>query len=143
MHSRVNNQNANVSNNEKQKKHKVNVIKSNKVESKGSLASSRTRKPRTYLRWLPTGRTFDLYGYISSSSNTERFQISGGKTRVPSEIIQEWLMYNSVHNSVFKEKGSSWKVYSVISLTKYSNGENQVVSMSSAVTTADAFDKRQ
>ncbi|GJR10791.1 hypothetical protein Tco_0793443 [Tanacetum coccineum] len=71
MHSRVNNKNANVSNNEKQKKHKANVMKSNKVESKGSLASSRTRKPRTYLRWLPTGRTFDLYGYISSSSNTE------------------------------------------------------------------------
>ncbi|GJY35553.1 hypothetical protein Tco_0420931 [Tanacetum coccineum] len=114
------------------------VVQTVKVESKGSLASSRTRKPRTYLRWLPTGRTFDLYGYISSSRNTE-----GGKTRVPSEIIQEWLMYNSVHNSVFKEKGSSWKVYSVISLMKYSNGENQVVLMSSAVTTADAFDKCQ
>ncbi|GKE02288.1 hypothetical protein Tco_1390271 [Tanacetum coccineum] len=35
------------------------------------------------------------------------------------------------------------EVYSVISSMKYSNGENQVVSMSFAVTTADAFDKRQ
>ncbi|GJV12435.1 hypothetical protein Tco_1353976 [Tanacetum coccineum] len=56
---------------QKQKKHKANVMKSNKVKSKGSLASSRTRKPRTYLRWLPTGRTFKICGYISSSSNTE------------------------------------------------------------------------
>ncbi|GJV85978.1 hypothetical protein Tco_1525876 [Tanacetum coccineum] len=37
----------------------------------------------------------------------------------------------------------SWKVYSVICSTNYSNGENQVVSKSSAVTTADASDKRQ
>ncbi|GKB00685.1 hypothetical protein Tco_0828678, partial [Tanacetum coccineum] len=37
----------------------------------------------------------------------------------------------------------SWKVYSVICLMNYSNGENQVVSKTSAVTTADASDKRQ
>ncbi|GJR17700.1 hypothetical protein Tco_0966227 [Tanacetum coccineum] len=40
-------------------------------------------------------------------------------------------------------KTSSWKVYSIICSTKNSNGENQVVSKSSAVTTADASDKRQ
>nr|GEU87040.1 hypothetical protein [Tanacetum cinerariifolium] len=37
----------------------------------------------------------------------------------------------------------AWKVYSVISSTNYSNGENQVVSKSSAITTADASDKPQ
>nr|GEV24169.1 hypothetical protein [Tanacetum cinerariifolium] len=37
----------------------------------------------------------------------------------------------------------NWKVYSVICSTNYSNGENQVVSKSFAVTTADASDKRQ
>ncbi|GJU40916.1 hypothetical protein Tco_1193873 [Tanacetum coccineum] len=36
-----------------------------------------------------------------------------------------------------------WKVYSVICSTNYSNGENQVVSKSFAVTTADASDKCQ
>ncbi|GJZ30476.1 glycine-rich RNA-binding protein 4, mitochondrial [Tanacetum coccineum] len=36
----------------------------------------------------------------------------------------------------------SWKVYSVICSTNYSNGENQVVSKSFVVTTADASDKR-
>nr|GEV03604.1 hypothetical protein [Tanacetum cinerariifolium] len=42
-----------------------------------------------------------------------------------------------------KHKAQSWKVYSVICSTNYSNGENQVVSKSSAVTTADVSDKRQ
>ncbi|GJR73957.1 hypothetical protein Tco_0086322 [Tanacetum coccineum] len=46
-------------------------------------------------------------------------------------------------NSFFRLKENSWKVYSVICSTNYSNGENQVVSKSSAVTTADASDKRQ
>nr|GEU29717.1 hypothetical protein [Tanacetum cinerariifolium] len=37
----------------------------------------------------------------------------------------------------------SWKVYLVICSTNYLNGENQVVSKSSTVTTVDASDKRQ
>ncbi|GJX59973.1 hypothetical protein Tco_0291363 [Tanacetum coccineum] len=37
----------------------------------------------------------------------------------------------------------SWKVYAVICSTNYSNGENQVVSKSFAVTIADTSDKRQ
>ncbi|GJT34756.1 hypothetical protein Tco_0925175 [Tanacetum coccineum] len=42
---------------------------------------------------------------------------------------------------VWKPK-KSWKVYSVICSTNYSNGENQVASKSFAVTTDDASDKR-
>nr|GEV39896.1 hypothetical protein [Tanacetum cinerariifolium] len=38
---------------------------------------------------------------------------------------------------------SSWKVYSIICSMNYSNGETQVVSKSSVVTTADASDKHQ
>nr|GEW50799.1 hypothetical protein [Tanacetum cinerariifolium]GEX17682.1 hypothetical protein [Tanacetum cinerariifolium] len=37
----------------------------------------------------------------------------------------------------------SWKVYSVICSKNDSNGENQVVSKSSSITTTDASDKRQ
>nr|GEZ28435.1 Gag-Pol polyprotein [Tanacetum cinerariifolium] len=47
--------------------------------------------------------------------------------------------YNGVQNM----GNQSWKVYSVICSTNYSNGENQVVLKSSVVTTADASDKRQ
>nr|GEW22915.1 hypothetical protein [Tanacetum cinerariifolium] len=42
-----------------------------------------------------------------------------------------------------KHKARSWKVYSVIYSMNYSNGENQAVSKSSVVTTADTSDKRQ
>ncbi|GKA01196.1 hypothetical protein Tco_0673861 [Tanacetum coccineum] len=95
MNSRADNQSANVSICENQKKHKANAKKSKELRSKGSLTSSRPSKPRTCLRWIPTGRIF-----------------------------------------------ASWKVYSVICSTNNSNGENQVVSKSSAVSTADASDKR-
>ncbi|GKC87866.1 hypothetical protein Tco_1148515 [Tanacetum coccineum] len=49
------------------RKHKENVKKLKKSGSKESLASP--SKPRSFLRWLPTGRIFDFYGKITSSSN--------------------------------------------------------------------------
>ncbi|GKA98198.1 hypothetical protein Tco_0826092 [Tanacetum coccineum] len=67
--ARKKNQSANVSKSANQKKHKANVKKSKKSGSKESLASP--SKPRSFLRWLPTGRIFDLCGKITSSSNTE------------------------------------------------------------------------
>ncbi|GKB25878.1 hypothetical protein Tco_0865279 [Tanacetum coccineum] len=69
MKSRKKNQRANVSKSANQKKHKANVKKSKKSGSKESLASP--SKPRSFLRWSPTGRIFDLCGKITSSSNTE------------------------------------------------------------------------
>nr|GEZ94808.1 hypothetical protein [Tanacetum cinerariifolium] len=71
MKSRKKNQSANVSKSANQKKHKANVKKLNTLSSKDKLASSRPSKPRTCLKWLPTGRIFDLCGKITSSSNTE------------------------------------------------------------------------
>nr|GEX60730.1 hypothetical protein [Tanacetum cinerariifolium] len=50
MNSRADNQSANVSKRENQKKVKANAKKSNELGSKGSLASSRPSKPRTCLR---------------------------------------------------------------------------------------------
>ncbi|GKD71391.1 hypothetical protein Tco_1325481, partial [Tanacetum coccineum] len=55
-----------------QKKHKANVKKSKKSRSKESLASpSKPRSQGPKKSRLPTGRIFDLYGKITSSSNTE------------------------------------------------------------------------
>ncbi|GJX87791.1 hypothetical protein Tco_0339805 [Tanacetum coccineum] len=71
MKSRTKNQNANVLKSANQKKQKANVKKSKSVSSEDRLASSRPTKPRTCLKWLPTGRIFDLCGKITSSSNTE------------------------------------------------------------------------
>nr|GEY02737.1 hypothetical protein [Tanacetum cinerariifolium] len=64
-------QNANVSNNENQKKQKANVKRSKKLGSKEILASPRPSKPRTCVRWLPTGRIFDLRGKIIESSESK------------------------------------------------------------------------
>ncbi|GKC36631.1 hypothetical protein Tco_1049015 [Tanacetum coccineum] len=71
MNSRADNQSANVSKLENQKKHKANVRKSKELGSQGSLASSRPSKPRNCLRWVPTGRIFAMCGKLTASSNTE------------------------------------------------------------------------
>ncbi|GJT61586.1 retrovirus-related pol polyprotein from transposon TNT 1-94 [Tanacetum coccineum] len=71
MNSRVNNLYANVSKTTNQKKHKPTVTKPKKVGSKERLASPKPRKPRTCLRWSPTGRMFDIKGKIIESSELE------------------------------------------------------------------------
>nr|GEY90451.1 hypothetical protein [Tanacetum cinerariifolium] len=71
MNSRADNQSTNVSIRENQKKHKANAKKSKELGSKRSLASSRPSKPRTYFRWIPTGRFFAMCGKLTASSNTE------------------------------------------------------------------------
>ncbi|GKD37747.1 hypothetical protein Tco_1257954 [Tanacetum coccineum] len=71
MNSSKKNQSANVSKSANQKKHKPNVKKSKKLGSKERLASPRPSKPCFCLRWLPTGRIFDLCGKLIESSNTE------------------------------------------------------------------------
>ncbi|GJT41933.1 hypothetical protein Tco_0941798 [Tanacetum coccineum] len=71
MNSYADNQSANVSKSENQKKHKANVKKLKELGSKGSLASSRPSKPITCLRWIPTRRIFDMCGKLTTSSNTK------------------------------------------------------------------------
>ncbi|GJW15913.1 hypothetical protein Tco_0020046 [Tanacetum coccineum] len=66
-----NNQSANVSNSENQKKHKPYVKKTKKIGSKERLASPRPIKPRSCLRWSPNGRTFDHSEKIIESSDSE------------------------------------------------------------------------
>ncbi|GJX78428.1 retrovirus-related pol polyprotein from transposon TNT 1-94 [Tanacetum coccineum] len=63
--------NANVSKIANQKKHKPNVAKPKKVGSKERLGLPKPSKPRSYLRWSPTGRIFDLKGKIIASSELE------------------------------------------------------------------------
>ncbi|GJV12969.1 hypothetical protein Tco_1354510 [Tanacetum coccineum] len=52
-------------------KHKPKVTKTKKVGSKERLASPKPRKPRTYLRWSPTRRMFDLKGKLIESNESE------------------------------------------------------------------------
>nr|GEZ88596.1 hypothetical protein [Tanacetum cinerariifolium] len=64
MTSRGKKQKANVSINEKQKKQQPKVKKTKKVGSIERLASPKPSKPRSFLRWSPTGRFFDLKGKV-------------------------------------------------------------------------------
>ncbi|GJZ64738.1 retrovirus-related pol polyprotein from transposon TNT 1-94, partial [Tanacetum coccineum] len=64
-------QKANVSNTENQKKQKPKGMKPKKVGSNERLASPKPSKPRSYLRWSPTGRLFDLKGKTIASSESE------------------------------------------------------------------------
>nr|GEW07533.1 hypothetical protein [Tanacetum cinerariifolium] len=67
----LNKQKANVLINEKQKKQQPKVKKTKKVGSIERLASPEPSKPRSFLRWSPTGRLFDPKGNIIASSKSE------------------------------------------------------------------------
>ncbi|GJW60914.1 hypothetical protein Tco_0110249 [Tanacetum coccineum] len=67
MKSRKKNQSANVSKSANQKKHKAEVWKPKNVGSKEGFASPKPSKPRSCLRWSPTGRLFDLKENKSTS----------------------------------------------------------------------------
>ncbi|GKE43460.1 hypothetical protein Tco_1470744, partial [Tanacetum coccineum] len=71
MNSRGKKQKTNVANTENQKKQKPKVMKPKKVGSNERLASPKPSKPRSCLRWSPTGRLFDLKGKITASSECE------------------------------------------------------------------------
>nr|GEY91896.1 retrovirus-related Pol polyprotein from transposon TNT 1-94 [Tanacetum cinerariifolium] len=71
MNSRGKKQKANVSINEHQKKQKPKVKKTKKVGSIERLASPKPSKPRSFLRWSPTGRLFDQKGKIIASSKSK------------------------------------------------------------------------
>nr|GEW70536.1 hypothetical protein [Tanacetum cinerariifolium] len=71
MNSHGKKQKANVSINEHQKKQNPKVKKTKKVGSIERLASPKPSKPRSFLRWSPTGRRFNLKGKIIASSESE------------------------------------------------------------------------
>ncbi|GJU14103.1 putative reverse transcriptase domain-containing protein [Tanacetum coccineum] len=70
MNSSKKNQSANASKRVNQTKHKAHVKKSKKLGSEDKLASPRPSKPRTCLKWLPSGRIFDLSRTITESNHT-------------------------------------------------------------------------
>nr|GEU32906.1 retrovirus-related Pol polyprotein from transposon TNT 1-94 [Tanacetum cinerariifolium] len=71
MNSHGRKQMENVSIKENQKKRKPKVNKPKKVEFIERLATPKPSKPRSFLRWSPTGRFFDLTGKIITSREFE------------------------------------------------------------------------
>ncbi|GKE20278.1 hypothetical protein Tco_1431790 [Tanacetum coccineum] len=106
------------------------------------------------LRWIPTGKLFDSCtskddSEPTHSSNVDIPNIYESKqtldlsacTSINVQKEQGFDLSAGTSNNVKPDNLRSWK--SIRSFDEYFNGENQVVSNSSAVTTADASDKRQ
>nr|GEW76836.1 hypothetical protein [Tanacetum cinerariifolium] len=109
MNSHGKKQKANVSNTENQKKQKSKVMKHKKVGTNERLASPKTSKPRSYLRWLPTERLFDLKGKIIASSESEsQSDCSNGDnacTSNPTEpTIKQFLNSTSFLGRVYNQR---------------------------------------
>nr|GEU87127.1 hypothetical protein [Tanacetum cinerariifolium] len=95
MNSHGKKQKENVSNNENQKKQKPKVIKPKKVGSNERLASHKPSKPRSFLRWSPTGRLFDLKGKIIASSKSEsQSDCSNGDNSCTSNPLEPTIKRN-------------------------------------------------
>ncbi|GJR94808.1 retrovirus-related pol polyprotein from transposon TNT 1-94 [Tanacetum coccineum] len=71
MSSECNNIKLAIRNDKSEVKHKPTVTKPKKVGHKERLALPKPRKPRTCLRWSPTGRMFDLKGKITEPGKLE------------------------------------------------------------------------
>nr|GEU37070.1 retrovirus-related Pol polyprotein from transposon TNT 1-94 [Tanacetum cinerariifolium] len=92
MTSRGKKQKAYVSINENRKKQKPKVKKPKKVGSIKRLASLKPSKPRSFLRWSPTGRLFDLKGKIIASSKSEsQFDCSKGDNACTSNPLEHTI----------------------------------------------------
>nr|GFC49743.1 hypothetical protein [Tanacetum cinerariifolium] len=104
--SRGKEQSVNVSIKEKQKTRKPKVKKPKKVESHKSLAIPMPRKPRSLLRWSPTGRMFDINGKIIASSESEsQSDCSKGDTACTSNPVEPTI--KRFPNSTFSLAGNS------------------------------------
>nr|GEX77456.1 ribonuclease H-like domain-containing protein [Tanacetum cinerariifolium] len=87
--SRDKKQKANVSIQEKKKKQQPKVKKTKKVVFIERLATPKTSKPRSFLRWSPTGRLFDLKGKIIAFSKSEsQYDCSNGDNACASNPME-------------------------------------------------------
>ncbi|GKC00462.1 retrovirus-related pol polyprotein from transposon TNT 1-94 [Tanacetum coccineum] len=118
MNSRGKKQKANVSNTENQKKQKPKVMKPKKVGSNERLASPKPSKPRSCLRWSPTGRLFDLKGNIIASNESEsQSDYSNGDnactSNPPEPIIKRFPNSTSFLGRVYFVEGLGHNLFSV------------------------------
>ncbi|GJV15375.1 hypothetical protein Tco_1360698 [Tanacetum coccineum] len=119
------------------------IFRINPFKSSRNLMSSlttRTRRPQS--RKNPKSDKVPFKSKSSCLSNKleklEENHRSLQSSNYPDHMSSEC---NNIKLAI-RNENMSWKVYSVICSTNYSNGENRVVSKSSAVTTADASDNR-
>nr|GEY41481.1 hypothetical protein [Tanacetum cinerariifolium] len=98
-------QKKNISINENQKKQKPKVKKTKKVGSIKRLALPKPSKPRSFLRWSPTGSLFDLKGKIIASSESDsQYDCSKGDNACTSNPLEPTI--KRFPNSTFSLAGT-------------------------------------
>ncbi|GKA75483.1 hypothetical protein Tco_0781861 [Tanacetum coccineum] len=105
MNSHGKKQKGNVSKTTNQKKHKPHVKKPKKVGSTKRLASPKPSKPRSCLRWSPTGRIFYFKGKIIAPSESESQSDCSNDSRCSKHITENlkllinfvWKFWGTVH----------------------------------------------
>ncbi|GJW11281.1 hypothetical protein Tco_1577108 [Tanacetum coccineum] len=111
MNSHGKKQKANVSNTKNQKKQKPKVMKPKKVGSNERLASPKPSKPRSCLRWSPTGRLFYLKGKIITSSEPEsQSDCSNGDNACTSNPLKPTIKWFPDSTSFL---GSFWELFAL------------------------------
>ncbi|GJR97767.1 hypothetical protein Tco_0269941 [Tanacetum coccineum] len=107
--------------------------------------------PRSYLRWKPTGRVFKTVGLrwvptgkilASCRSKDDNESTHGSNVDIPNIHKCKQTLDLSACTSINVKRNKFGSLFSPL-FDEYFYGENQVVSKCSAVTTADASDKRQ
>nr|GEZ33843.1 hypothetical protein [Tanacetum cinerariifolium] len=97
----------NVSIKEKQKKRKPKAKKPKKVGFIARLATPKPSKPRSLLRWSPTGRMFDLNSkIIASSESKSQFDCSKGDNACTSNPVEPTI--KRFLNATFSLAGTVW-----------------------------------
>nr|GEX49083.1 retrovirus-related Pol polyprotein from transposon TNT 1-94 [Tanacetum cinerariifolium] len=110
-------QTANVSINGKQKKQQPKVKKPKKVGSIERVASPKPSKPRSFLRWSPTGRLFDLKGkIIASKESKSQPDCSNGDNACTSNPLEPTIKW--FPNSTFSLAGFGDLQWGNILITK-------------------------
>ncbi|GJS44075.1 hypothetical protein Tco_0569118 [Tanacetum coccineum] len=121
--------------------------KSKELGSQGSLASSRPSKPRNCLRWVPTGRIFAMCGKLTASSNTEnksdKSVCDNASTSNPSKPSSKGFSNSTslLGSALYLKKKRNLLVFTSVDMISHDVSDRVVGSF--AITTADAFDKRQ
>ncbi|GKE29330.1 hypothetical protein Tco_1444714 [Tanacetum coccineum] len=121
MNSRADNQSANDTIRENQKKYKANAKNVKELGSKGSLASSRPSKPRTCLKWIPTGIIFAMCGKLTTSSNTEykskKSVCANASTSNPSEPLSKGFpIFTSLLGRLSRLRKQYTSIYPIVVL---------------------------
>nr|GEY50061.1 hypothetical protein [Tanacetum cinerariifolium] len=125
--------------------------------NKTSVVYEKT-SPRSDLRWKPTGRIFKSVGlrwiptgklFDSCTSKDASEPTHGSNADIPNIHESKQTLDLSACTSINVQKEQGFDLSAELeslfgpSLDEYFNGQNQVVSKPSAVTTADASDKRK